>query len=234
MDVCLKIGEKEFHFGGSIIDNRITENACKSVAFETIFLMQEYLWLYKRIKPNTTVIDIGACIGDSSIYFAMNQKVNKVYSYEITPASYYYGKKNMERCPLRNKIIMRNTGIHDKREWKWIENGGLGFQAASYFWMRYDNTNNKVLIKFIPLDDAIRGKKNVVIKCDAEGSEYDIFKSVKKLDNVYAIMIEYHLHQPLSEWKDKMKGMLNRLRKDGFRVAIDEWSEAEGYIKAWR
>ena len=45
---------------------------------DEVFMKQAYKWLYDRIVKDTVLIDIGAMIGDTSVYFAMNPNVKKV------------------------------------------------------------------------------------------------------------------------------------------------------------
>jgi hypothetical protein len=56
--------------------------------YREIFLDQTYKWLYERIKPNTLLLDIGASIGDTAIYFSMNLNVKEVWSYEADDKRY--------------------------------------------------------------------------------------------------------------------------------------------------
>ena len=35
--------------------------------YQEIFIVQPYFWLFNLVKPGTTIVDIGATIGDTSI-----------------------------------------------------------------------------------------------------------------------------------------------------------------------
>ena len=40
------------------------------------------------LRPDTIAIDIGAFIGETAIYLAMQERISKVYSYELMPDNY--------------------------------------------------------------------------------------------------------------------------------------------------
>ena len=77
-----------------------------------VFLSEEYKFL--NVK-NETVIDIGANIADSSIYFALND-AQKIIALEPYPYSYNSAKKNIEINDLDNKIDLLNAAYgQDKK-----------------------------------------------------------------------------------------------------------------------
>lgn len=50
----------------------------------------------------------------------------------------------------------------------------------------------------------LRNLKNVMIKSDCEGAEYQIFNDVKNLKEVYAVQLEYHKgYKPLQDFFEK-------------------------------
>ncbi len=156
-----------------------------------VFIEQAYSRLYLSIKPNTIVLDIGANIGDTAIYFAMNPNVKKVYAYEPVPTTYEAAKENVGKTPFSKKIILKNTGI--------VRNGRIAHMKSEFFrdtnvgeeLSEAESTNGKK-IRLLSLNEVLKGKKKVVIKCDIEGGEAKIFKNAD-LSNVYAIELEYHL-----------------------------------------
>jgi len=73
--------------------------------------------------------------------------------------------------------------------------------------------------------------KNVVIKCDIEGAEHNVFTKDADLENVYKIQLEYH---------GGTKDLPSVLRSKGFIVdtvgpwTIDKKLGKVGFIYAWR
>ena len=70
---------------------------------------------------NGYIIDIGANIGDSSIYFALNN-AKKVIALEPYPYSYNYALKNININNLNDKITLLNAGYGEDSEIKIDEN----------------------------------------------------------------------------------------------------------------
>jgi len=65
---------------------------------------------YKILKPeNEIVIDIGANIGDSSIYFALN-RAKHVIALEPYPSTFNFAVQNIKVNNLNDKITILNSG----------------------------------------------------------------------------------------------------------------------------
>lgn len=83
-----------------------------SESYQTL-MVQPYYWLIKQLRPDTTLIDLGTNIGDTAIYFAMSDKVKKVYAYEPIPQTYRVAKENIAKAPeeISKKIILLNAAV---------------------------------------------------------------------------------------------------------------------------
>ena len=176
--------------------------------FREIFVEQPYYWLYKKIKPNTTVIDIGANIGDTAIYFAMNNNVKEVIAIEPLPANYDHLIKLIEKSPLKNKIKCIKGAVTSKKIEKLIDSR-ITSTSKNFERLKF-NTGEK--IDSYTLNEILFGLKNVVIKSDCEGAEKSIFNNIK-LNEVYAMQIEYH------NCKNLLK---NILEKYGYEIKVSE------------
>ncbi len=186
-----------------------------------IFFEQPYRWLYENIKPDTIVIDIGSYIGDTPTYFALHPNTKKVLAYEPNPGAFKLLKKNTKP---NHKIEGANVGVsgisaqpHSKITTTKF-NGIAGKQA---------DQNWAEAVPVIAINEILKGKNKVVIKCDCEGEEYKIFNTNTNLSNVYAIMIEYHRG---------LKEIPAILKAKGFRVEHQMYkgSSYQGYIMAIR
>jgi len=71
---------------------------------------RQYKWLDVKGKD---VVDIGANIGDSAVYFAL-KGAKHVYAFEPYPYSYNIAKKNIKLNHLENKITLLNEGCGEK------------------------------------------------------------------------------------------------------------------------
>ncbi len=152
------------------------------------FIKEQYNWLDVK---NKYAIDIGANIGDTAIYFALNG-AKHVYSFEPYPYSYKIASKNINLNKLQNKITLNNDGCSGKQGNIHINNDYKNFGGTDL--KEFDNGNK---IKLVTLKDII-DKFNIgypaVLKVDCEGCEYDVLLKTKNSDlqKFKQIEIEYH------------------------------------------
>ncbi|BFI76530.1 FkbM family methyltransferase [Sulfurisphaera ohwakuensis] len=189
-----------------------------------VFALDEYKFLSVKDR---IVIDIGASIGDSPIYFAL-KGAKKVIAFEPFPKIYYLARKNVEENGLSDKIILVNAGCGYDGEVK-VRDDIEANSSTSL--MDY---GLGVKIPVYSLDTIVRmyNIDNAVLKVDCEGCEYDLFnlatdKTLLKFDQ---IQIEYH-----HGYKDLVK----RLKRVGFQVKYtipehNRLGQIIGYIYAWR
>jgi hypothetical protein len=134
-----------------------------------IFQKNEYSFLPVTDKE---VIDIGANIGDSSIYFA-NRGAKSVIALEPDRISYEFAVKNISINGYSNtiKLILAACGSKDK------------FMSENE-------------LQFITLKTLIKkyGSCPKILKVDCEGCEYDLIlnASIDDLSRFSHIQIEYH------------------------------------------
>jgi len=150
-----------------------------------IFFNNDYRFLQSH---NETVIDIGANIGDSSIYFALNN-AKKVIALEPYPYSYNYALKNINVNNLNDKIVLLNAGYGIDSEIKVdyvISNIGSKL-ASSQNGKDIHIYSLKTIINNYNLDN------NLLLKMDCEGCEYNLLNEDNNvLRKFKRIQIEYH------------------------------------------
>ena len=125
LDGIIKIAENDkmlkFKFENKIVklvyDSQKQMNNTLGMIKEQ-FMKQQYKWLDVKGKD---VIDIGANIGDSAIYFAL-KGAKHVYAFEPYPYSYYIANKNIRLNGLQDKITLVNQGCGGKKTTIKIDN----------------------------------------------------------------------------------------------------------------
>jgi tRNA G37 N-methylase Trm5 len=140
-----------------------------------IFDYGEYELLGVRDR---VVVDVGAFVGDSSIYFAL-KGARKVIAIEPHPEAYVEMLENIKLNNLENIIVPINAYL-------------ICEQNKAHFGEAPMVTLNDVVSKY-----SIDG--NAVLKMDCEGCEYDIilydYAHVKLFDE---IILEYHAMSAVS------------------------------------
>ncbi len=175
-----------------------------------IFVQQQYYLLFRALKPNTTVIDVGAFMGDTAIYFAQSPNVDMVIAYEPIPATYRKGLSLLEKTPpeLRRKIDYRNGAIGSAPgsillSENYVGSGSTRMQDAA--------AGKGASVQVADLNmvtKEIDGR--IALKIDCEGDEFLVLKGAD-LSKAYAIMLEYHS-------EELKRQIAERLEKEGFKI----------------
>lgn len=169
------------------------------------FMEQQYKWLDVK---NKVVIDIGANIGDSAIYFAL-KGAKHVYAFEPYPYSYKLARQNIRLNKLQDKITLLNEGCSRKEGRIRIDTKYKNLGSTDL-----KNFKNGADIAITTLDELVKRfdiADEAVLKIDCEGCEYGVLLEAQNstLRRFKLIQIEYHY------------GYLNikrELKNSGFKV----------------
>ena len=166
------------------------------------------------------LIDIGANVGDTAIYFA--NKGYDVYAFEPLPHIAEIAWKNLELNPIINdKIKYVNKAASYKRGTLTINYDKNNTGAAGEF----TNLNQKIEVEAITIEDIIN-EYNIqpdVLKMDCEGCEVGIIKN-SDLSMFSEIVFEYHTHMTGVD-----KGVLiDLLKEQGFKLGNEVNAKTEG------
>ena len=178
---------------------------------------------------NRTVVDVGASIADTAIYFAL-RGAKRVIAFEPFPKIFEIAGRNVKANGVEDKVILVNAGCGydgkvrvkedvDSNASTQLKDFGQGVEIPMY-------SLNTIVSKF-------NVEKGSVLKVDCEGCEYDLFRNASReaLDRFDQIEIEYHYGY---------KELVNILKKNGFKTknTIPIYLPCErkilGYIYAWR
>lgn len=145
---------------------------------------------YKDIHygNNKVLIDIGANVGDTPIYFA--NKGYTVYAFEPLPHIANIAKKNLElNHHVKDKITYINKAVSCKTgkltvHYDESNTGGAG---------SYNNSETKIEVETLTLEDIIKefNIKPDILKMDCEGCEVGIIKN-SDLSYFSQVIFEYH------------------------------------------
>jgi FkbM family methyltransferase len=152
-----------------------------------VFYHEDYRFLLP--VENKMVIDVGANIADSSIYFTHNG-AKQVIALEPFTINYELAKHNVMLNKMQDKITLLNAGCAGKTGHMIIETSTAGVYAQvqeSSSGQKVDMYSLADLVSKYDLDNAI-------LKIDCEGCEYEtiLSSSVKTLNKFERIQIEYH------------------------------------------
>lgn len=174
-----------------------------------LFVDKSYYFSTNSTEP--LIIDCGANIGMSVLYFKQLHPNSKVICFEPDKNLFEILKKNIQSYNLSNVEII-NKAI-------WKEENLVHFDANGQVGGRIDQKNQGIPIKTIRLKNILNQKIDF-LKIDIEGAEYDVLMDCKDdLHQVENIFIEYH-SQPDST--QRLQAILEVLTHAGFRYYIKE------------
>jgi len=170
-----------------------------------VFEGEDYKFLNVKDK---NVLDIGAFVGDSSIYFIL-KGAKKVYAIEPHPNAYKEMIENIKLNNMEDKIIPINMGISYEKDYVSINIVDINHVGGSFF----NSNNTSIKVPASKLSDIIE-KYNIdaqILKMDCEGCEYDvILKDYDTIREFEEIGFEYHAYNT----KISVKKLLEKLNKD--------------------
>ncbi|MCX4339233.1 MAG: FkbM family methyltransferase [Lachnospiraceae bacterium] len=174
-------------------------------------LIAESYHYYINNSKKDVVLDIGMNIGDATLYFLNQNKVEKVYAYEPFCDTYLAARNNLkDYIGNQNKVEIFQYGISGKNE----KREQIEVRSASEV--------------FAPIFKR-HTKNNIILKIDCEGKEYDIFENLTKaglLGKFDIIMLKWHCQGK--------EILLEYLQKAGFSYWCNDKNMEMGLIYAYK
>lgn len=188
------------------------DGASFAVTYKELFINEIY-----RFNPSNrvrTIIDCGANMGLSVLYFADSYKEHTILAFEPDKDLFKLLEENVVTFGLKN-VKLFNKAVWDKSETlRFFTDGGMGGRVQN----AYVRQEPK-LVEAIPLLDFLTNDVDF-LKIDIEGAEDRVLRSCRsKLKNVKHIFFEYHgdirKRQTLHE-------LLQMFQEEGFHYHIKE------------
>lgn len=172
-----------------------------------VFIYEDYKILSVKDR---IVVDIGANIGDSSIYFA-KKGAQKVIAVEPFLQNFISLKNNVSINGLDSKIVPIHAGCGSLTKIVNVANenaNGIGLEIKN------SSVGDKG-IQIIALSELLHEFKGdkIILKMDCEGCEYDTILNTTNdtLNMIDEMILEYH---------DGYINLKNKLEHAGFRVVL--------------
>ena len=180
-----------------------------------LFIQEHYR--FKSASAQPLIIDCGANVGLSVLYFKRLYPSARIIAYEADPGIYAYLQHNVEASGLTD------VALHQKAVWKeegtisFVEEGGAsgmiteGEQAGS----------QAITIPAMRLKTELQQHDHIdFLKVDVEGAEYEILVDcAEELHRVQYAFIEYH---SMVDQEQCLGKLLDILSAAGFRYHITD------------
>ncbi|HEG43562.1 MAG TPA: FkbM family methyltransferase [Phycisphaerales bacterium] len=204
---------------------------------KVVFVKSEY---NLNIKRDSILIDIGMNRAAVSLLFAADENVKKVYAYEPFKPTFEVAKKNLQLNPqLSEKINAFCFGLGKSEktlEMPYMDDATGGMSTTHEVCKDQEGIKKEtVVVK--DAAEVIGGileenkDKHIIVKCDCEGAEFEIFERLKEKDligKLDVVMMEYHFENP-----DRLIDILTE-KTFAVQTKIGSRRSKTGYIYAVR
>lgn len=180
-------------------------------------LFQDELYKFNpAISENGIILDCGANMGLSVLYFSLNYPNHQIVAFEPDESVFEILQENVRNFNLLNVTLHQKAVWKEESELTFHSDGGMGGSIDHIY-----NTTDQIITKVhaVPLADWLTDKVDF-LKIDIEGSEYEVLKSCQKLlGNASHIFFEYHndINKPQT-----IHLLLAMIEKAGFRYHLKE------------
>ncbi len=155
------------------------------------------------------VVDIGAYVDDTAIYYAVSGGAKHVYAFEPFPYLYETAVRNVKANGLEKRISTYNLAVSGE-----TGNVSLNSRYTSFGIVNSkESKSGRKGVRVVSLDSIVKSLRirHGALKVDCEGCEYQVFKQASSatLKSFDLIHVEYHYGYV---------DVIERLRREGFKV----------------
>ncbi len=218
---CIKILGMRIHYSKGSRNHSL-------LILKEIFFNQMYTFTntvdqkLKNSKEDVLIVDIGANIGITTAYFKNKYPSVKLIAIEASPINYQQLVKNIEVNNFQNILTFNYFISSENKRIKFYHDFSKpgGSFGEDY---RYKDFNSlkKFDVKTKKLNDVISGFKNMVIKIDVEGAEYEILNHLatsRDISEVLEITAEVSTYN-LTDYNNLNKVLIDFYQL-GFRASF--------------
>lgn len=161
------------------------DNLSFLVTFDEIFTHE--LYKFKPSANNKIIIDCGANIGLSVLFFAINYPSHEIIAFEPDTYLFKLLSINIKNYNLKNVRLIQKAVWNCEGELEFYTDGGMGGRINQI----YQNKRSEK-VKTIRLKDWLNTEIDF-LKIDIEGAEHQVIIDCKdKLNKINNLFFEYH------------------------------------------
>lgn len=180
---------------------------------EELFVNQIYK--LPQMKSGGIIVDVGANIGLSILYFKQNYPQAKIFAYEADKNIFEFLKSNIHGNGFSDVELFNQAVWHRNETLKFFSEGADGGRIQD------SSSNNSSFIEVEAIDalDILAPHEKIYfLKIDIEGAErYVLPRIANELDKVENIFVEYHSE---ANQKQCLREIIDILDNGGFRLYI--------------
>jgi len=203
--IALLLGRGRFELSTNDLIYIIDNIKLRVTTAEEIYILHEVFFegCYRiSVKEKFNVIDIGMNVGYTSLFFASNPHVMKIYGYEPFKPTFMDAQKNILLNPqLSAKIAPFNFGLGNEFE-KRILHFSSNLKGKNSMYndaMGNEEIELRKAREIIGYVISRNPTESYFIKMDCEGAEFEIFENLQQgniPDQIFGFIIEWHQKSP--------------------------------------
>jgi len=189
---------------------RYVDSASFAFMYEEIF--RQGIYEFESKKDNPLIVDAGANIGLSIIYFKRLFPAAKIIAFEPDSHIFSVLKDNVSAYQLDNTVLINKA--------LWKEETTLSFHSEGADAGRLDKNREGSKNELVETDllSKYLNQQVDMLKIDIEGAELEVLLECKnELRNIKNIFIEYH---SFKDSPQQLGHLLDILKQNGFRYQI--------------
>ena len=177
-------------------------------------ILLEEIYKFKPDSEKPLIIDCGANMGVSILYFARTYPSAKIIAFEPEKEIFDVLQKNTYSYTLRNVELHNKAVWNSETELEFTTDHGMGGSVTNMY-----SNQTAVKVQAIRLADYLQQRVDF-LKLDIEGAEYPVLKDCEPfLKNVKHIFVEYH---SFINQEQKLEEILAMLKNAGFRYHLKQ------------
>ena len=183
---------------------------CFYDSYQEIIVDEMYRFITNNPLP--VIIDCGANMGVSVLFFATAYPGAKVIAFEPEEEIFEVLQKNKDSYNLTNVVLNKNAVWDSETTLEFFTDHGMGGSVANTF-----KRQKPAIVKTVRLADFLQTAV-AMLKIDIEGAEYTVLKDCEPyFKNIENIFVEYHSFEKDVQHLDEILAMF---KKNGFRYHL--------------
>lgn len=178
--------------------------------YKEIFV--DNIYAFRSTSENPRILDLGANIGLSVLYFKQLYPKAEITAFEADPVTFGYLEKNVHGNGFSDVTLINKAVWDEKTTIRFSSEGADGGRVA----IRDDK--NIILVETVDIREILsRGDFNF-LKMDIEGAEERVFPACRDYLSVFShVFVEYH---SVAGQKQCLDLIIKDLTEAGFRIHI--------------
>ena len=197
-------------------------------------IFSENCYYLELEKDSPVIVDLGAHIGMTVLYFKMLFPEAAITAYEPIPANFALLKKNVEENQLENVTLVQAAVAPKGGQIILQEPVGIGAWSSGAGiipggWKGVQ-TNKQIKVEAVGIQEIIEQPVDL-LKMDIEGMEYEVIRNMgARIRNVKKMIVEVHPRKG-----HRMEEIKKILLQNGFALEIreDKSNLGRGLAKVW-